>query len=68
MTRPQVSERRQRGRPPVDADDPSVPVTLSLPSKELAAYAQSAQRQRLSLQDWIRRVLQHAAAPSNKSF
>jgi len=59
--------KRERGRPPLDADDPSVPVSVSLPSKQLAACEQSAKHDRLTVQEWIRRVLRHASEPDNKS-
>ena len=53
---------RPPGRPPLDPHDPSVPVTVSLPSKQLKAAQQQADQERVSVQDWIRRVLRDAAA------
>jgi predicted DNA binding CopG/RHH family protein len=52
--------RRRPGRPPVAQDDPSVPLTVSVPSKQLAAYKADAQQHHLTIQNWIRRVLRDA--------
>jgi hypothetical protein len=52
--------KRPAGRPPLDATDPSVPVTVSLPSQELKVYADDAKGERLTVQDWIRRCLRDA--------
>lgn len=56
---------RRPGRPPLDENDHSVPLQLSLPSKRLAAVSEHAKRDRLTVHDWIRRVLEHASG--NKS-
>ena len=48
------------GRPALDPTDPSVPVTVSLPSKELKLYTDTAKHDRLTVQDWIRRCLRDA--------
>jgi hypothetical protein len=61
-----TTKSRPPGRPPLDANDPSVPVSVSLPSKQLAAVSARADRDRMTVQDWIRQVLRHAA-PDNKS-
>jgi len=58
--------KRTPGRPPLDKDDPSVPITVSLPSKKLAACSEHAKQDRMTVQDWIRRVLQQASQ-SNKT-
>jgi hypothetical protein len=58
--------KRQPGRPPLDAHDPSVPLTVSLPSKQLAAVAEQAKHDQMTVHDWIRRVLRERAA-DNKS-
>jgi predicted DNA binding CopG/RHH family protein len=55
----------RRGRPALNDTDPSVPVTFSLPSKELTAVKEHAKHDRLTVQDWIRRVLRHAQDNSN---
>ena len=56
---------RPPGRPPLDKDAPSVPLTLTLSSKQLAVCEASARRERVTIQEWIRRVLWRAA-PENK--
>jgi hypothetical protein len=61
MTKP-----RPPGRPPLDDNDPSVPLSVSLPSKQLAAAEAHAKQERLTVQDWIRRVLRDASI-ENKS-
>jgi predicted DNA binding CopG/RHH family protein len=53
--------RRRPGRPPVAQDDPSVPITVSVPSKQLAAYKADAQQHHLTIQNWIRRQLRAAS-------
>ncbi len=53
--------KRTPGRPPLDDDDRSVPVTFSLPSKQLAVVSEHAKHDRLTVQDWIRRVVRDAA-------
>jgi hypothetical protein len=58
--------KRQPGRPPLDAHDPSVPLQVSLPSKQLAAISEHAKHERMKVQDWIRRVLRDASG-DNKS-
>lgn len=50
-------EPKKRGRPAIDPDDPSVPFQLSLPSKELAAVKEQAERDRVTPQEFIRRLL-----------
>jgi Ribbon-helix-helix protein, copG family len=45
------------GRPPLNAQDPSAKVTISLPSKELDAYTQRALSEGRSVPDVIRRAL-----------
>jgi hypothetical protein len=52
--------KRTPGRPPLDEDDPSVPITVSLPSQELKVYTDNAKHDRLTVQDWIRRCLRDA--------
>lgn len=51
------------GRPPLDKDDPSVPVSVSFPSKQLAAVEADARRERITVQEWIRRVLRQPDDP-----
>lgn len=45
------------GRPRLAADDPSVHVHFRLPSKEYDRTQQQADRARLSVSDWLRRVV-----------
>lgn len=58
--------KRPPGRPPLDEEDPSVPLSLSLPAKQLRACEDSAKHDRLTVQEWIRRVLRHAAESNKK--
>ena len=53
----------KRGRPPLDADDPSVNVQFRLPGKQYDRTQQQAAQARLSLADWLRRVVTRAARP-----
>ncbi len=58
----------QPGRPPLDPHDRSVPVTVSFPSKQLAAASEHAKQDRMTLHDWIRHVVDDATKPpENKS-
>lgn len=52
---------RPPGRPPIAEDDPSVAISVSLPSKQLAALDAHAKHDRMTLQDWIRHALERAA-------
>ena len=49
--------RRQPGRPPIDDDDPSVPVNVKMPSKQYDEAFERAQRDRISVPEVIRRAL-----------
>jgi len=53
---------KRPGRPALDPSDPSVPVSFSLPSKQFAAASEKAKHDRMTVQDWIRRVVSDAAA------
>jgi hypothetical protein len=55
--------KSRRGRPRLDPADPSVKVTINLPSKQFDAYCVQASRDRVSLPEAIRRHLR----PSEKS-
>ena len=57
---------KRPGRPPLDEHDPSVPLTVSLPSKQLRAVKEQADQERVKVHDWIRRVIREAAG-ENKS-
>jgi hypothetical protein len=48
---------KRTGRPPLDPDDPSVKVTISLPAKQFDRYCAAARRQDLSLPEVLRRAL-----------
>jgi hypothetical protein len=52
-------KRSHPGRPPLDDDDESVPVCVSLPSKQFDAYARRALREDVSVPEIIRRALHH---------
>lgn len=48
---------KRQGRPPLDPDDPSVKVTISLPSKHFDAMCARAHREHVSLPEVLRRAL-----------
>jgi hypothetical protein len=50
-------KRTHPGRPPLDEDDPSVSVSISMPSKQFLKYCQRAQREDVSVPEIIRRDL-----------
>ena len=50
-------KRTHPGRPPLDDDDPSVSVSISLPSKQFDTYCKRAQREDVSVPEIIRRDL-----------
>jgi len=50
-------KRTHPGRPPLDDDDPSVPVCVTMPSKQHAAYSRRALREDVSVPEIIRRDL-----------
>jgi hypothetical protein len=45
---------RPPGRPPIDVDDPSVKLTLTLPSKQLDDLCVQAKQQRRTLAEYMR--------------
>lgn len=49
--------KRQPGRPPLDDADPSVGVTVRMPSKQFDALAQRALKARVGVPELIRRAL-----------
>jgi hypothetical protein len=66
-----VPEARRRGRPPLDATDPSVDVSTRLPSKQFDQLSTLAHRHRLTVAALTRRVLQQvlrkASTPSRSA-
>jgi hypothetical protein len=46
---------RTPGRPRLDDDDPSVPVTVRVPSKQYDKMIAAADRDRVTVAEWIRR-------------
>lgn len=48
----------KRGRPPVDPDDPSVPVHVKLPATQYDQVCHKAQQAHVTVPEWIRRALQ----------
>jgi predicted HicB family RNase H-like nuclease len=54
--------KRPSGRPPLDAADPSVAITVRIPAKQLEAADDRAKVERITLPEWIRRTLRLAAA------
>ncbi len=57
---------KRRGRPPLDANNDSIPVNVSLTSKQFAAASESARRERITVQDLIRRVLPDGEPNKNR--
>ena len=58
---------KRRGRPPLDSDDPSVCVTIRLPSKHFDALARRALQTRQSVPALVRRSLQREQKRTFKS-
>jgi hypothetical protein len=55
-----MADSKRRGRPYLDGETHSIPITLSLPPRELTRLSQEAQQQRCaSVQELIRRKLSH---------
>lgn len=52
-----MSVKRPPGRPPLADGDPSAQLSVKLPSRQFAEVCERAQRERLSLAEWIRRQL-----------
>jgi len=50
-------KRTHPGRPPLDENDPSVSVSVSMPSKQYDAYTKRALREDVSVPTIIRRDL-----------
>jgi hypothetical protein len=48
---------KRTGRPPLDPDDPTVKVTISLPTKQFDRLCTAARQHDLSLPEVIRRAL-----------
>lgn len=60
-------KRTHPGRPPIDDDDPSERVCISLPSKEFTAYRRRAAQEDVSVPEIIRRDLrERKSAPRIK--
>jgi hypothetical protein len=51
---------KRRGRPPLDPDDPSVPVMFRVPSKQYDATFRNARDARETVSDYVRRAVQSA--------
>jgi hypothetical protein len=51
-------KRTHPGRPPLDDADPSVPVCVTMPSKQFAKYCKRAAREDVSVPEIIRRELE----------
>jgi hypothetical protein len=52
-----MSVPRRPGRPPLDAKDRSVPVCIKMPARQYDQLYERAQRERVSVPDFIRRKL-----------
>ena len=57
---------KRTGRPPLDAHDPSVNLSISLPSKQFDAYAKRALKEDVSIPEIIRRTLRERKAEEGK--
>jgi hypothetical protein len=55
-----MSDPKRPGRPPLDAHDHSVPVSLKIPSKLYERTCQVADHQRIKVPEVIRRALVRA--------
>jgi hypothetical protein len=51
---------KRPGRPPLDGCNRSVEVSLSLPSKQLAAAEAQAKEYRMTVQSWLRQLVKDA--------
>jgi hypothetical protein len=51
-------KRTHPGRPPLDDEDPSVSVSISIPSKQFREFCKRAQREDVSVPEIIRRDLE----------
>jgi hypothetical protein len=49
--------KRSPGRPPLNTEDPSIKVSISLPSKQFDAFCARALRDKVSVPEIIRRQL-----------
>lgn len=58
-------KRSVPGRPPLDDNDPSVYVGVSLPSKQFDEYCKRARREDVSVPEIIRRDLQQQKKTKN---
>jgi hypothetical protein len=57
--------KRRPGRPPLDAEDPSVKVTISLPARHFDALCALARQQARSLPAVIRQAIAGAVGGKN---
>ena len=57
---------KRRGRPPLDAGDPSVQVTIALPSKHFDAFCALARRHQVSVPEIIRQAMRPRPAKNPK--
>ena len=55
--------KRPRGRPPIDPTDRSVQISFKLPGKQLEDAAARASAERLTLPEFIRRLLRDGRDP-----
>jgi hypothetical protein len=51
------------GRPRIDPDDDSIELSISLPSKQLAAAETQAKEYRQTVHDWIRQLVKEHSFP-----
>ena len=58
---------KPRGRPRLDAEDPTVQTSLRLPAKQFDATQKQADAARMTMAAWIRELLAHGIShPKNR--
>lgn len=59
--------KRPPGRPPLDANDTSAQVSVVLPSRQLAALCEKANRERMTVPELIRAMLRYTPVQNKKT-
>jgi hypothetical protein len=62
-----MSEPNKPGRPPLDRHDPSVRLSVKIPSRQYDELFQQAQRARVSLPEMVRRKLRRDDTDDDES-
>lgn len=59
---------KPRGRPRIDADDPTVQTSLRLSAKQFDASQKQAHAERMTMAEWIRKLLADGIShPKNRT-